>query len=346
MGLKEELKVTTAQSLSNVLLILLAAAPSLIEHHLLRSLCHPLKPGHVLSPVHPAVDGLLSSACSLYVDHPLLCLNWLLFLNMDVLLWLLSLLQSSTWLIDIYWTIIPVMIAHYYAALPFARWLPLRSSLLLTLVYCWSLRLTHSYFRREEWNVGCREDWRFTELRRMLLPRIGEAGWRLASLFLAYVSQHPFLFAFCTPFYAVYTSTAPLSVWDALAALVCSVALLIAYQADTSLYQFTHRPAAAASASAVLETGWWRYSRHPNHFGEALFWLGIGLFAVACGHPSFLMGGLLNAGLLVVISHWVERKMTAKEERKLQYEQYQQRVSMFVPWWRSGDGVDKRRKED
>jgi steroid 5-alpha reductase family enzyme len=346
MGLKEDLKVTTAQSAANVLLIVLAGIPCLIQHHLLQRLCHPLTPVSVF-PSLPAVDSWLSSACSLYVEHPLTCLNVLLLLNMDLLLWLLSLLQSSTWLIDIYWTIIPPLIAHYYASLPYARSLPLRSTLSFLLVYCWSVRLTHSYFRRDEWNVGCREDWRFTEIRRSLLPRIGQAGWKLASLPIAYVSQHPFIFAFTTPFYAIHSSTAPLAIWDLLAVAVCCVALVIAYQADTSLFLFTHRPASAsASSPAVLETGLWRYSRHPNHFGEALFWLGMGLFAVACGHPSFLMGGLLNAGLLLVVSHMVERRMTGREARRAAYEAYQNRVSLFVPWWRSADGTQRKRKKE
>ena len=346
MGLREELKVTTAQSAANVALIVLAGVPCLIEHHLLRSLCHPLTTVSVF-PSQPALDSLLSTSCSLYLDHPLLVLNVLLLLNMDVLLWLLSLLQSSTWLIDIYWTIIPVLVAHYYALLPFARSLPLRSSLSFLLVYCWSLRLTHSYLRREEWNVGCREDWRFTEIRRVLLPRIGEAGWKLASLLLAYLSQHPFIFAFTTPLYAVHSSTAPLSVWDALAVAVCSVALVVAYHADTSLFEFTHRPASASgSGSRVLESGLWRYSRHPNHFGEALFWLGMGLFAVACGKPSYLMGGVLNAGLLLMVSHMVEWRMTGREERKAAYEAYQSRVSILVPWWRTDDRAAGKRKDE
>lgn len=69
-------------------------------------------------------------------------------------------------LIDPYWTIIPVLIAHFYHAHPTAQYDPMRARVVLALVWIWSIRLTHSYFRREEWKLGAREDWRFADMRK------------------------------------------------------------------------------------------------------------------------------------------------------------------------------------
>lgn len=61
--------------------------------------------------------------------------------------------QDSTWLIDPYWTLIPPMIGAFYWAHPGASPDPTRSLVVTTLLWVWSTRLTHSYFRREVWGV-------------------------------------------------------------------------------------------------------------------------------------------------------------------------------------------------
>ncbi|KAL6010181.1 hypothetical protein ACLOJK_000612 [Asimina triloba] len=68
-------------------------------------------------------------------------------------------------LIDLYWTVVPVMLVLYYASHPFARSNALRSVAVILLTWVWSLRLSHSYLRRKRWELGAREDWRFSDLR-------------------------------------------------------------------------------------------------------------------------------------------------------------------------------------
>lgn len=116
--------------------------------------------------------------CTWTSDNPIVGINILFFLNVDVGFWLLSLVQDSTWLIDPYWcihaavsglgrrypsplyavcrrTLIPPLIAHFYRAHPkMGRHDPSRSLLTLVLVWAWALRLTHNYFRRERCGIG------------------------------------------------------------------------------------------------------------------------------------------------------------------------------------------------
>ena len=351
--------MTPVRVWSNAALVVLATLPALIEYYLILRLCP-----HPSPPIPDHTKTVLQHGCSLSTQHPLLLANVLLALNMDVYLWLLGLLQRSTWLIDIFWTLIPPLMLHFYALHPAAlhaspaspdayRHARLRTLLTLVLTYAWAARLTHSYLRREQYQLGAREDWRFTQLRALITPRYGAAAWGVACLFLAYVSQHPFRFGFTLPFYVVFTSSAPLSALDAAGALLCVASLALAERADTTLYQYTQRP--VGERPPVLDEGVWRYSRHPNHAGESGFWIGRGLIGAGAGMAGggglawwwYLVGGVCNAGLLVVVSFWVEWRMVAKAERAEAYRAYQKRVSMIVPWFRSGEpSSDQKRKAE
>lgn len=87
-------------------------------------------------------------------------------------------------MIDLYWMVIPILLLHYFATHPLAEYNGWRSRLLIFLTSAWSLRLSHCYLRREKWQLGDREDWRFNDMRR----RHGRNWWWI-SLFAVYISQ-------------------------------------------------------------------------------------------------------------------------------------------------------------
>ena len=112
-----------------------------------------------------------------------------------------------------------------------------------------------------------------------------------------------------------------LGVW--LAGLVCEV------QADRQLDRFRRDP---SNRGAVIETGLWRYSRHPNYFGQWLTWCGYALVGLAA---PWGWVGLLSPALMLCLILFVtgvpplERQMLAS--RGEAYRRYQRRTSMFVP---------------
>ncbi|KAK9804852.1 hypothetical protein WJX72_008714 [[Myrmecia] bisecta] len=253
-------------------------------------------------------DRCLSSWNSFQSSHTSWCKHWALqpvplvnlvfFLNVCVLFWAISLVQKSTWLIDIYWTIIPPLIAHFYRAHPAATYQTLRSVVCLALTWVWSIRLTHSYLRREKWQLGVREDWRYADMR----EQYGLHWWWL-SFFLVYLVQQVMLVGVTLPLAAVHSSTAGWRWLDNAAIAVCVTGLLCAYFADNQLHSFVEgnveRKKLGKPALPLLDTGLWRYSRHPNYFGEQLWWWGLGLFAVSVGQPYMLVGALFNSACLV-----------------------------------------------
>jgi len=105
----------------------------------------------------------------------------------------------------------------------------------------------------------------------------------------------------------------------------------VAFEATADL-QLAHFKSAAANAGKVLDTCLWRYSRHPNYFGETCVWWGFWL--VACEHPwgwfTVFSPGLMTWSILGMMGkELVERRMLKKRPG---YEDYVRRTSGFFPW--------------
>jgi steroid 5-alpha reductase family enzyme len=268
--------------------------------------------------------------CQFGLTQPIAMVNLLFFVNVCVGFWLIHLVQKSTWLVDPYWTILPVLIGHFYTAHPGADPEPTRQWLALGLLWLWSLRLTHNYFRREEWQLGVREDWRFAEKRRS-----SKHFWWYA-FFYAFLSQQFMLVGLTLPLWAVSFRPQPFGVLDGLFAAGALSGVAIAAVADNQLRAFMRaneeRVARGEPKVRLLDTGIWRWSRHPNYFGEQLFWWSLAGFGVALGEPWVVMGTVLNSIVLAVVTVMVERKMLAVPERRDEYAAYVTRTSVLVPW--------------
>lgn len=266
--------------------------------------------------------------------HPLLLANVLFFFNVNVLFWIIGLLQSSHWMIDPYWTVIPVMLVHYYATHPLAEYNWWRSRIAILLTWVWSIRLSHNYFRREKWQWGAREDWRFTNLSH----QYGKHWW-WASFFAVYVPQQVFIIALSLPFYVVHTMKQPLSIWDLVAIVACVCGIVIAYFADTQLYDFVSSndklKGLGKPVVPVLDSGLWYYSRHPNYFGEQLWWWGLGFFAWNLGQGWAFVGALVNTMCLAYVTTLVEDRMVKQANRAEAFRLYQKKTSVWVPWFKS-----------
>lgn len=286
---------------------------------------------HYDSAKSPSFWSTLWSWC---YHHPLLLANALFFLNVNVLFWLIGLIQSSHWMIDPYWTVIPVMLVHYYATHPLAPYDLWRSKIVILLTWVWSVRLTHNYFRRERWQWGAREDWRFTEMSQ----QYGKQWWWV-SFFAVYVSQQMFLIALSLPLYAVHTVNQPLNMWDLVATVVCLCGIVIAYFADTQLYEFVSRnnklKGLGKPVVSVLDSGLWYYCRHPNYFGEQLWWWGLVVFAWNLGHGWTFIGALVNTMCLAYVTRLVEDRMLKQESRAEAFRVYQNTTSVWIPWFKS-----------
>ena len=157
--------LSQTQNAMNCVIMLAVALPAILVSNFVFNGCDP----NSFSPLDSisdglemldfTLDGVERFTCTVGLYHPIVFVNIVFFMNVCILFWFISLLQGSTWLIDPYWTIIPPMISLYYQMHPLARSDDGRAWVVTGLVLVWSLRLTHSYFRREGWQFGAREDW-------------------------------------------------------------------------------------------------------------------------------------------------------------------------------------------
>jgi steroid 5-alpha reductase family enzyme len=204
-----------------------------------------------------------------------------------------------------------------------------RRLLVALLVWIWSGRLAAHLARRSR---GRPEDPRYQKMR----TRHGPAFvWK--SLYLVFWLQALLLLVVAAPLLLAQGVAAghAIGVWEGVGTLLWSLGFTIEAVADRQLQRFRNDP---TRKGEVLDSGLWRYSRHPNYFGEALLWWGLGLIAVAVpGGYWGLVGPLLLTFLLLRVSGvtLLEAELIS---RKPGYREYVARTSSFLPWPPRGSG--------
>jgi steroid 5-alpha reductase family enzyme len=198
-----------------------------------------------------------------------------------------------------------------------------RLAVMLALLLAWALRLT-VYVTRRNWGHG--EDRRYQAIRARNQPRF-----ELKSLWLVFGLQAVLGWVVGWPALAASARHAAWTGWDTLGAAVAAAGLLTEAVADAQLARFKRDP---ANKGHVMDRGLWRYSRHPNYFGEACVWWGLGLMGLAAG--GWAAAWCLASPLLMTVLLLRVSGVTLLEqdiiERRPAYRDYIARTSAFIPW--------------
>lgn len=234
-----------------------------------------------------------------------------------------SVALRNTSLYDAYWSVAPPALALFWVLHPEAAdGLPARQLLVLVGVSVWAIRLTANWARG--WHGLHQEDWRYTDFKR----RMGLL-YQPVNLFGLHLFPTVQVFLGCLAIHAVVDSAAPLGLLDGVAFALVLSASAIEHVADDQLHRFV---ASAPGPERVLDTGIWAWSRHPNYFGECLFWWGLWLF-VPAADPARLwtvVGPLAITAMFGVVSiPLMEKRQLA---RRPAYAAYQASTPMLVPW--------------
>jgi len=105
------------------------------------------------------------TTCRLGVHHSLFFVNYVYFFCINLLFWVISVALDNHFLIDPYWVFANNLCCIYYYVHKNASSADSTRSLAAVFIMTiWTLRLTLSYLRREEYCVGHRQDWRFTDM--------------------------------------------------------------------------------------------------------------------------------------------------------------------------------------
>ena len=174
---------------------------------------------------------------------------------------------------DPYWSVIPVFIAGYLGWLGLQSGAdPLRLNLVFLLVFLWALRLTWNWVR--SWQGLHHEDWRYLQL----AQQSGKAYF-LVNLTGIHLFPTIMVLMGCFPLYtAMAIPNASFGWLDILGASVTLAGIGFEFFADNQRYRWAKDP---ANKGKVFTGGLWSWSRHPNYFGEVLFWAGLGILGLA-----------------------------------------------------------------
>jgi steroid 5-alpha reductase family enzyme len=193
------------------------------------------------------------------------------------------------------------------------------SLLLFGLIASWALRLSLHLTVR---NAGKGEDRRYAAMRAANPKFNGQ------SLFTVFGLQAVLAWLISMPLAAALIEPAPLQMLHLVGIAVFLFGFFFEAAADWQLARFKADP---RNKGRVLDSGLWRYSRHPNYFGEGVIWWGFYLFAVASGAAWTGFAPLLMTFLLLKVSGvtLLEKDI---QDRRPDYRRYKQNTSAFIPW--------------
>jgi steroid 5-alpha reductase family enzyme len=234
--------------------------------------------------------------------------------------WIISVAISNASIVDITWGFGFVVVA-WVVRLRVDDGLDARQWLLVAMTTVWGLRLTGYLWWR---NHGKGEDFRYVAMRRRWGP-----NFRWISLGTVFALQGTLMWIVSLPVQLGQADATPaLGVVAIVGIAAWTTGLFFEVVGDAQLARFKADP---ANAGVVMDRGLWRYTRHPNYFGEACVWWGIGLVAAESGTGAWgLIGSAVMTVLLLKVSGvaLLERSL---HKRRAGYAEYVARTSAFIP---------------
>ncbi len=236
-------------------------------------------------------------------------------------LWIFSVLVRNASIVDPFWGPGFVLAAFYYYFQ--TEGVPARQILVLTLTTIWGLRLG-LYLGWRNWGKG--EDFRYRQFRQ----DYGRERYWWVSFFQVFLLQGVLMWLISAPLLgAQYYSHRPLGWLDAAGVLIWLVGFVFEAGGDWQLARFKSDP---ANRGKLLTSGFWRYTRHPNYFGDSAVWWGLGLICIAAGSFVPALGAVLMTAMIIKISG-VSLLEKSLKKVKPGYEEYVRNTSSFIPWF-------------
>jgi steroid 5-alpha reductase family enzyme len=245
--------------------------------------------------------------------------------------WIASLLTGDTSWVDRMWSILPVIYVCVFAAT--ARLANPRLDVMAVLVTLWGVRLTYNFARKGGYRGV--EDYRWEVLRSSMRP------WQFQffNLFFIVLYQNALLVLITLPAWTAYQHrSTPFGPFDVLLATLFLVFIIGETVADQQQWDFQQWKSAEVRAGRTpnprfLQSGLFRFSRHPNYFFELAQWWVAFLFAVTAARSIFewtALGPILLTLLFVGSTRFTEKISLAHYP---EYELFQRSTSAVIPWF-------------
>jgi steroid 5-alpha reductase family enzyme len=231
--------------------------------------------------------------------------------------WFYSLANNNVAIVDILWSLMFLVATSVYIAS--VELVTLKGLVVFAMVAIWSTRLSIHIARRSH---GKPEDYRYQTIRRN-----NEPGFKYKSIYIVFGLQGLLAWIISLPLLIAVASNTGWDWIDYLGVSVWMVGMFWEVVADLQLKEFRKD---SANSNKVLDTGLWRYSRHPNYFGNACIWWGFYLLATSFDTWWVIVSPLIMTLLLIKVSGVALLESTI-QNRRPGYGDYIERTSAFVP---------------
>ncbi len=249
----------------------------------------------------------------------ILMINLALIAGLMTVLWLISLRIRNASIVDVFWGLGFVLVSWTTVLLTDAT--AMRRWVIVVTATIWGTRLAAYLAWR---NFGKPEDYRYRAMRDSYGDRF---AW--VSALLVFGLQGLLMWIVSWPLQFGQQSAAALNWVDVLGVMLWTLGWLFETVGDWQLARFKRQ---MEYAGKVMDRGLWRYTRHPNYFGDFLVWWGFYLMAVASHAPWWTIVSPLVMSVLLMRVSGVTLLERSLQTRRPQYTDYMRRTSAFFPW--------------
>lgn len=244
-----------------------------------------------------------------------------------VVVFIFSTLFKNASLYDPYWSVAPPLVAWYWIATGIHSF---AADAMLIVILVWAIRLTLNWVRG--WKGLVHEDWRYIMLRNKnpkLYWLTNFAGIHLFPTVMVFLGMLPLYYV--THYIDLKCSRICFNHWILLTGFAISIiATVIELIADEQMRAFKKR----AQPGEFIQQGLWKYSRHPNYFGEISFWLGLFVMQMSVSTEYWFTAIGFVAMLVMFVFASIPMMEEKNRNNKPGYAEYAKKVSVLVPWFR------------
>lgn len=229
-------------------------------------------------------------------------------------------IKNNNAVVDIAWGLGFVLVAWFTFIFSSYSLINIIITLLISL---WGLRLGYYLFKRN-WNKS--EDYRYVNMRK---------NWfkypRLQAYLKVYMLQMVLMFAVSLPVIFINNTSNinNINLISYLGVFVWIVGYFFEVLGDYQLRKFVSKQ---ENKGKIMKSGLWKYTRHPNYFGEATMWWGIYILAFSVKGYYTIISPLLITYLLLFVSG--VPLLEKKYKNNLEFIEYAKETSVFIPWFR------------
>ncbi|MDP8269103.1 MAG: DUF1295 domain-containing protein [Candidatus Tenebribacter davisii] len=253
------------------------------------------------------------------MEKIILCSIVEVFLYMN-LIFIIAVIKKNNGIVDIAWGLGFILVAlfNFFYIPGFTA----RQLLVTLLIVLWGIRLAHY--------VNCRnkskpEDFRYANWRR-------EWGkyWMIRTYFQVFMFQGLFMLIVVSPVFILhYDSGGKLGLLEILGSAVWIIGFLFESIGDLQMINFKKDP---TNKGKIITSGVWKYTRHPNYFGESAMWWGIFLIVINISNGLW---GIISPATITFLLLFVSGipLLEKKYKDNPEFQEYARKTSIFIPWF-------------